>query len=448
MRFWHEDAFIYHIYPLGACGAPPSFDKGGANRLPALERWIPHIKDMGCDAVLFCPVFESRSHGYDTTDYFRIDRRLGDNDGFRALVTALHGAGLRVVLDGVFNHCGRDFFAFRDVKEKRAASPYAAWFSGIDFSRDNAHHDGFSYDTWNGYEELVKFNLGSETSPACSEAMEYLLGAAEFWIKHFGIDGLRLDAANSLSFGFMRDLRRRTEALRPDFWLMGEVVAGDYAKWVNADTLHSVTNYVLYKGLYSSHNDENLFELAYTLTKQFGPSGPCLPLNSFLENHDQNRLASLVKRREYLYTLYILLFTVPGVPSLYYGGEWGVRGEKKDGSDAALRPYIDPTNAPVEEPALAPVIKKLAAIRKASEALRHGDYAQLSVKYRKPLVFERRHASESVVVAVNPYAAPAEVTLPGLSGSFFDMLNDEAVALDGRLSVPPYWGRVLRRERG
>jgi glycosidase len=271
-----------------------------------------------------------------------------------------------------------------------------------------------------------------------------------YWIETFDIDGLRLDSANVLDFDFMNELRRFTEAIKKDFWLMGEVVHGDYGRWINERALHSVTNYELYKSLYSSHNDENLFELAYSMTREFGENGLYrdFTLYNFVDNHDQNRLASIVDNPAYLYTIYILLFTAPGIPSIYYGSEWGVKGEKKDGSDAGIRQYIDIRNVKKDEPDLEGVIKKLAAIRRDSAALRQGDYKQVYIQYKRPFIFERTVQNETIVVAINSSGRTEIVNLSQYRSKFYDMLNDEVIEPRNlaKLSLSPHWGRVLRLE--
>ncbi len=258
MQPWFNDAVFYHIYPLGFCGAPERNDFGAAPvaRLDKIYTWLDHIQGMGFDALYLGPLFESTTHGYDTADYYHVDRRLGTDDTLRGLAAELHRRGMRVVLDGVFNHTGRDFWAFRDVRQNGQASRFRDWFAGLRFDGTNHHRDPFSYDTWNGHESLVKLNLSHP------EVRSHLLGAVETWIRDFGIDGLRLDAADHVDLGFLRELAGFCRSLRPDFWLMGEVVHGDYRRWANPACLDSVTNYEAYKGLYSSHNDHNYFEIA------------------------------------------------------------------------------------------------------------------------------------------------------------------------------------------
>ncbi|MBN1488210.1 MAG: alpha-amylase, partial [Anaerolineae bacterium] len=315
MKHWAYDAVFYHIYPLGFCGAPlrNDFHSPAVPRLEQLYGWIGHLRELGVNALYLGPVFESTAHGYDTADYYRVDRRLGDNQVLAEVVAALHENGIRVVLDGVFNHVGRDFWAFRDLQQYGAQSAYRDWFLGVDFGQRSPYNDAFTYANWNGYYDLVKLN------PHHPAVREHLFQAVEMWINEFDIDGLRLDVADCLDFGFMRDLSTLCKGLRPDFWLMGEVVHGDYRRWANAETLDSVTNYECYKGLYSSHVDRNYFEIAYALKRQFGAGGLyCdLPLYNFADNHDVNRVVSNLTKPEHLYSLYCLLFTMPGVPSIY-----------------------------------------------------------------------------------------------------------------------------------
>jgi len=389
---WYKDAVIYHIYALSLANAPAVNDyKELRNTTAEIEKWIPHINGMGFNTVLFSPVLKSKSHGYDVTDYFEIDNRIGVNDAFKTLVKNFHDNGIRVIVDCVFNHCGRDFFAFKELQNRNMQ--YSGWFSGVDFSKQSPMGDPFTYDTWSGHFKLPKFNLKNDA------VKEYLLNAARFWIDTFDIDGMRLDAADVLDKNFMTELRRVTEEKKNDFWLMGEVVHGDYSKWVNAQTLHSVTNYFLYKSLYSSHNENNLFELAHCLETSVPANG--LPLLSFLDNHDQNRIASTVSNPAHLNTLYALLFTLPGIPCVYYGSEWGIKGEREKYSDNQLRPYIDIEKRYDFSTSLTGYINKLISIRQNESALKYGSYKKLYIEYDRPFVFKRCHEKERIIVAVN-----------------------------------------------
>ncbi|MCL1931190.1 MAG: alpha-amylase family glycosyl hydrolase [Treponema sp.] len=436
---WYEDALVYHMYALSLAKAPFLNDYAALeHKLAEFEKWIPHIKGMGFNAVLFSPVLKSRTHGYDVTDYFEIDNRIGTNDEFKFLVKKFHENGIRVILDSVFNHCGRDFFAFRELRHNNR--DFAGWFSGVNFNRQSPLGDPFIYDTWSGHYELPKFNL-------CNAAVRnHLFDAARFWIDTFDIDGMRLDAANVLDFGFMSELRRITEDKKPNFWLMGEVVAGDYSKWVNADTLHSVTNYILYKSLFSSHNNNNLYELAYCLHNSVPHNG--LPLYTFLDNHDQPRIASNVSNPAHLNTLYALLFTLPGIPSVYYGSEWGIKGIKENNSDQPLRPYIDIENRSTYSTWLTEHISKLAALRRSEQALRYGSYRHIYLDYQRPFVFERSCENERIFVAGNIADHDEDINLSKYcNGGFWDLLQEERINTAHNIQLKPHSARILKGEK-
>ncbi len=448
MPTWAQDAIFYHIYPLGLCGAPAcnDFHSDPVPRLLKIEGWIPHLLSLGVNALYLGPLFESSSHGYDTADYFRVDRRLGDTAALARLSASLHQQGVRLVLDGVFNHVGRDFWAFKDVLANGPRSPYAGWFAQLDFSSRSPYGDPFSYQGWNGHYSLVKLNLSN------AEVREHLFSAVSQWVSEYDIDGLRLDAADVIDHDFLRALAAHCRRLKADFFLLGEVVHGDYRQWANPAELDSVTNYEVYKGLYSSLNDRNYFEIAYSLKRQFASGGlyADLPLYNFADNHDVNRVASLLHNPAHLYPLYALLFSMPGVPSLYYGSEFGLPGVK-DRGDHALRPAIELPDLAARpmQPGLLPAIQRLAGTRQRLPALRRGTYRELLVDHTS-LVFLRQRHEQSVLVALNAASQPRELSLrlPDISAtSFLDVLNDDQSfsLLDGelRLTVPPAWARIL-----
>ncbi len=449
MTYWANDAVFYHIYPLGFCGAPGrnDFTAPPTPRLEAIYDWLDHIHALGVNALYLGPLFEASTHGYDTADYSRVDRRLGDNETLRLLIEELHRRSIRVILDGVFNHVGRDFFAFKDVQEHGAVSIYRHWFAGLRFDAQSPYGDPFTYDTWNGHYRLVKLNLHHP------EVRAYLLDTVHGWIDAFGIDGLRLDAADSVLPDFLRELAQSCHAHRPNFWLMGEVVHGDYRQWVNGQMLDSVTNYECYKGLYSSLVDRNFFEIAYAFNRQFGAGGlyAGLPLYAFVDNHDVNRVASHLNNPAHLYPLYALLFTMPGVPSIYYGSEWGITGTRNPHGDAELRPQIDRRALDRTEIGrdLVPAIRRLTEVRHALPALRHGGYQQLFVDHEQ-FVFARQTAEQCVIVAVNAAERPMPVAfnIPIPHGArLIDVLNNgEEFHLDrtqAHVDLSPCWARIM-----
>ena len=454
MADWALDAIFYHVYPLGLLGAPARNDFGmpPVERLDRLTEWLDHIRRLGCNALYLGPVFESTAHGYDTADYWHLDRRLGTDETLRRFVAASHSAGIRVVLDGVFNHVGRDFWAFRDVQAHGPSSTCRDWFAGLRFDGRSPFGDPFAYEGWHGHYDLVKLNLGN---PA---VREHLFGAVESWIRDFGIDGLRLDAADVVDLDFQRALAALCRGIEPDFWLFGEVVHGDYRRWAHPATLagrilDSVTNYEAYKGLYSSLVDRNYFEIAYALNRQFGPAGMYaeLPLYNFADNHDQDRVASRLGEPRLLYPLYLLLFTMPGVPSIYYGSEWGLTGRRKPGDDSPVRPAIDLASGPSlgAEPALADAIERLAGMRSGSAALRRGTYEQVHVAGEQ-LGFAREIEGETVVVLLNAADRAVELAVPAPhDGEWRDLLDGGTIRAAGgllRTQVPAGWGRVLSQD--
>ncbi len=425
MSYWYEQSVFYQIYPLGFCGAPQQNNGVLTHRLDKLRDWIPQIKKCGADAVYFCPLFESDAHGYDTRDYRRLDCRLGDNDDLKRLVSAYHENGLSVVFDGVFNHVGRGFWAFEDVLRKREASPYKDWFM-IRFSDNDAYNDGLWYEGWEGHYELVKLNLNHP------EVRRYLLDCVGYWMDEFGIDGLRLDVAYLLNRDFMRELRGYCQAKRADFFLFGEMLHGDYNQLTAPDMLQSVTNYECYKGLYSSFNSMNLFEIGYSLNRQFGPEYWTLykgkHLLCFADNHDVTRVASILTNRSHLPPLYGLLFGMPGIPCIYYGSEWGETGEKKNG-DATLRPSFDTP----KESELTAFIAKCAAAHRNNPALWRGDYRQVLLTNRQ-LIFSRCADGKRIFVAVNADKEPFTAHFAGcgkarglLSGGMIENLGGGTV---------------------
>lgn len=433
---WYDEAIFYHIYPLGLTGAPKENPYGEAvHRLNTLIPWIAHCRKIGCNALYIGPLFESVGHGYETTDYKKLDSRLGDNSDLTAFVKACHKQGIRVVLDGVFNHVGRDFFAFRDLKQNREGSSYRDWFCNVNFWGNNEYNDGFSYDNWGGYNLLVKLN---QRNPA---VRDYICDVIRFWVKEFDIDGIRLDAADVLDFEFMRALRGVAGEVKPEFWLMGEVIHGDYTRWVNEGTLHSVTNYHLHKALYSGHNDHNYFEIAHTVTRLYGMGGnrpDGLKLYNFVDNHDVERIYTKLNQKAHYTPVHVLLYTLPGVPSIYYGSEFGIEGKKEKFSDASLRPELnlnDYQDAVVTN-TCTKLIAALGKIRQASKALSYGDYQQLLLTNRQ-YAFSRNAQNDTAIVTVNNDDSDYVMTVPcGSAAEFVGALSGQRVsAVNGTICV-------------
>ena len=450
MAKWYEEAIFYHIYPLGLLGAPKTHtEEGTVHRLRELDGWVRHMKECGFTATYIGPLFESTSHGYDTKDYKQVDSRLGDNEDLKHFVKLCHENGIRVVVDGVFNHTGREFFAFQDIQKNRENSPYRYWYQDVSFEGNTQYNDGFYYKAWHNCFELANLNLWDRG------VKDYLLDVVRFWIDEFDIDGIRLDCADCLQFDFMKELRWVTSQKKEDFWLMGEVIHGDYARWVNPETLHSVTNYELWKGLYSGHNDHNYFEIAHTIRRQFDANGGIYRgcrLYSFVENHDVDRIVNKLNEKGFLQSVYTLLYTLPGIPSVYYGGEWGVEGRKEGTCDDGLRPRL--VLSEMEERAPIPELKgllcRLGAVRRENPALADGVYRELMLTNRQ-YAFARILGDSAVVVAVNNDSNPAhfEINCPVSAGGAREALTDTGAELrDGRIiwEMPAYGSAVFIME--
>lgn len=441
MSTWYERGVFYHMYPLGMTGAPKHNDATEVtNRFKELDKWIPHIRSLGCSAIYIGPVFESASHGYDTRDYKLVDRRLGDNDSFRNFVAQCHQEGIKVVVDGVFNHTGREFFAFKDIQEKRRDSPYKDWYKGVNFDWQSPCGDSFGYEAWQGHFELPCLNLFNP------DVRSYLFDVIRFWIDEFDIDGIRLDCANVLDFNFMKEMRSRTETMKEDFWLMGEVIHGDYSRWVNSEMLHSVTNYELHKSLYSGFNDHNFFEIAHNVRRLEAIGRQ---LYTFVDNHDEDRIATKLKLREHLFPIYLCLFTLPGIPSIYYGGEWGIEGKRTNTSDEALRPAIAIDQESGLHCELTDLIAKLGQIHSQQEPLHTGRYQELLLTNRQ-YAFARQAGDSVIIAAVNNDDGPASLAIPApiQASEAVNLLEpgDRLPISDGKVHIKlkGNWGAVLK----
>lgn len=435
---WAYNSVFYQIYPLGFCGAPLENDGVTTSRILKVLDWIEHIKGLGADAIYFSPVFESDSHGYNTRDYRKIDCRLGTNEDFKIVCQNLHREHIKIVIDGVFNHVGRGFWAFQDVLEHRENSLYKDWFY-INFDGNSNYNDGLWYEGWEGHYDLVKLNLRNE------DVVFHIFSCIKEWIEEFDINGLRLDVAYCLDKDFLRRLRTFCKELKSDFFLLGELLHGDYNQFVNDEMLDSATNYECYKGLYSSFNSNNMFEIIHSLLRQFGPEDWSLykgkHLLSFVDNHDVSRIASLLNNEMHLPLIYALAFGMPGIPCIYYGSEWGAKAEKGDG-DPALRVSFE---APINN-SLTEWISKLANVHKKSKALCEGTFRSIFLTNRQ-CIFERRIMDERVLVAINADETPILAHFNAECGAAIDLITGETHDFGGGSLLPAYSARYWKMEK-
>ncbi len=425
---WYDEAVFYHIYPLGLTGAPKQNPYGEpVHRLNTLLPWIAHIRAIGCNALYIGPLFESVGHGYETTDYKKLDSRLGTNEDLTNFVAECHKQGVRVIFDGVFNHTGRDFFAFQDIKAHRENSRYKDWYCRVNFGGNNSYNDGFSYENWGGYDLLAKLN---QHNP---EVKDYICDVIRFWVKEFDIDGIRLDAADVMDFEYMKALRCVANEVKADFWLMGEVIHGNYSRWANDGTLHSVTNYMLHKALYSAHNDHNYFEIAHTIKYVTDMVGNRLNLYTFVDNHDVERIYTKLTNKAHFLPVHVLLYTLPGIPSIYYGSEFAIEGKKMRGSDDSLRPALH--LADYKDNPHTALIATLGHLRQNTPALCYGDYKELILQTTH-FAYQRTLNGTTVLVAVNNGDSAVSLSLPCAAGEYVGVLTGEKMcAKDGHLAV-------------
>jgi len=436
---WAYESVFYQIYPLGFCGAPFENDGVAQSRILKVIDWIPHIKKLGCNAIYFSPVFESDTHGYNTRDYTKIDTRLGSNEDFAKVCRELHANGIKVVLDGVFNHVGRGFWAFQDVLKNRESSPYVSWFHRIDFGGNSNYNDGLWYEGWEGNYDLVKLNLRNE------DVIQHIFHAVEGWINEFEIDGIRLDVAYCLDHEFLRRLREFTDGKKQDFFLLGEVLHGEYGRMLNEMHLHSLTNYQCYKGIHSGFNSANMFEIVHSLLRLFEDQQWAVcrgaHLLSFADNHDVSRIASIIQDPNCLPLVYAMVYGMPGIPCVYYGSEWGTKADKSQG-DPALRPSFDRP----EWNELTDWIAKLSVAKKNSKALNYGGMRSV-VLQNKQCIFERKCDDERVLVAINMDSNPYTAHFDAGCGQATDLISGNLHDFGGGSTLPPYSAQFWKMER-
>ena len=373
---WANNAVFYQIFPLGYFGAPTVNDQTAkmVPRLKQIRNHYKHFQELGIDAVYFSPLFESGTHGYDTFDYFEIDRRLGDVKLFKQIVKELHEIGIKVVLDGVFNHTGKGHFAFKDLQKNGASdSEFANWYHvGVrrwDYEGwcDAKTGSSFSYDCWEGHPVLPRLNLAE---PA---VRNHIFDVAKFWLEEVGIDGWRLDVAHEIEPDFWREFRRVCDSVDKDCLLVGEMIHGNYNDWVGHDRLHSGTNYQMSHATWHSLNEHN-YEYFYNALRRENNLFAGLKLVNFLGNHDVKRIASNLDNPAHYTHAMVVLILMKGIPCLYYGDEFGMEGTPEDGTDEhsggddAMRRPMPDTSKPGTWPAVGvsrlALNKKLLKIRK------------------------------------------------------------------------------------
>jgi cyclomaltodextrinase len=409
---WSPGRALYQLHTLGAAGVPAvnpdvDADSPSGRGFEVLRGWVDHVATLGFGGALLTPAFVSSTHGYDTADPFRIDQRLGDEHDFGAFIDECHGRDLDVIVDGVFNHVGRAFGPFRDVLVRGRDSGFADWFQ-LDFSRDEG--DGFGYRAFEGHRELVSLNHKNES------VLEWASEVARVWLDR-GADGWRLDAAYAIPVSFLRGFTERVRTHHPEAFLFGEVIHGDYGTFVAQGALDSVTQYELHKAIWSSLNDANFFELAWALKRHREFNASFAPV-TFVGNHDVTRIASQLKNPAHLPLAVALLFTLPGIPSVYYGDEFALRGVKEDraGGDDAIRPSlaklaeaIAAESKPAEPEAPRQLHEQLIALRRDRPWLTRG-YVEVGELINERISYTVTAPNEALLTVLD--TTGSEVTEP------------------------------------
>ena len=411
---WVEHAIWWHVYPLGFVGAEtaaPAPDLPVSHRLSHLNDWLDYAVDLGVPGLALGPVFASETHGYDTTDYYRIDPRLGDEADFDELIVQAHARGLRVLLDGVFNHTGRSFGPFQQVLQNGPGAPTQGWFRLTWPEGGWVPGSEPGYGDFEGHHHLVALNHGEP------EVASFVAGVMKHWLAR-GVDGWRLDAAYAVPSAFWQRVLGDVRAEYPQAYFVGEYIHGDYAREVDAGSLDSVTQYELWKAIWSSLNDANFYELAAALDRHSGFLEAFAPL-TFAGNHDVTRLASKLKNPDQLPLALVVLLTVGGTPSIYYGDEQAFRGIKEDraGGDDAVRPSFPATPADLAKAGW-PVYhlhRELIGLRRRHPWLHRARTEVLKLS-NEHLVYQARAGGSAITVALNMSAQTATLSLPSPAG--------------------------------
>lgn len=428
----HDDIW-YHVHPLGFLGAEPRNcvlgSSGGtvSHRLPELVGWLDGIADLGVGGLLLGPVGESQSHGYDVVDPFQVDRRLGDESDFCNLVDECRSRSVRVALDLVLNHVGRAHPYFVDVLERHRDSSWQDWFL-IDFDRPG--YDGFAYETFEGHGELVKLNHNNP------QVLDWAVDIARCWMRK-GVNAFRLDAAYAIPTNFLASFADRIRDENRDVLLLGEMIHGDYVSFVESSHLDTVTQYELWKAIWSSLNDGNFFELAHAMERHRDFSKHFVPWN-FLGNHDTTRIATRLQDRRHLPHSLAVLMTVPGLTAIYAGDEQGAEGTKYDreGGDEEIRrpPPLDPDALLTDPPAIWKLHQQLIAMRRQRPWLATGKLTVNQLTNRV-IAYQIASGDKRLAIALSTDDAPSTCHVTA------NMKRIAGSVAEGAQQLPPHgWG--------
>jgi cyclomaltodextrinase len=388
---WVEHVMWWHIYPLGFLGA----DATGVDRTPGrtladLEPWLDYVIGLGLNGILLAPIFQSETHGYDTTNYYQIDSRLGTESDFAVFLTAARQRGIRVLLDGVFNHVGRSF-----------QPPGFLAAHTEDLLRRT---DSGEVVTFEGHDKLVSLNHADD------RVAELAIDVMTHWLD-CGVDGWRLDAAYAVPSEFWGDVISRVRARHPAAYFVGEYIHADYPAVIRDGHLDSVTQYELWQGIWHALEDRNLGELDWALSRHNRFLQTFVPF-TFIGNHDVTRIASQISDPRHRPHAVALLMTLGGTPAIYYGDERGESGRKEAriGGDDTIRPTYPPSPADVDDDRndVYSLHRHLIGLRRRHPWLVQATTRAVTLTDTH-YVIEVRHDSSRLYVALNIGDDPCEV---------------------------------------
>lgn len=457
--YWIQDSIFYQIFPdrfengdrkndppnVQSWGAPPAINLFQGGDFRGIVDRIYYLQDLGINAIYLNPIFLSPStHRYNATSYYEIDPKLGTMTDFLAFLDVAHRYQIKVILDGVFNHCGRGFFAFSDLLENQSASPYKDWFHVKRYPVDAySSGDATTYEGWWKYKSLPKFNTGN---PA---VRQYLMKVAKFWVEQ-GIDGWRLDVPNEIDDdGFWAEFRSIVKAINPDAYLLGEIWDGN-PRWVGDAHFDGLMGYPvrtavidLLKGII---NSENFVHKLRQYFSQYAPEN-IYAMYNLLGSHDTERLATVLNNDlARLKLAYLLIFSLPGAPAIYYGDEVGLNGGPDPDSRRAF-----PWDESTWNQELRTWIKNLVRVRKNQAALRRGEYSVFTAEESNTeLVITRGSGIDRCITVINPSGVSKAISIPmETSDAQYVLRNalstEEFAIVDGKvhLEMKPWSGMLL-----
>jgi cyclomaltodextrinase len=428
MSNWTEHVIWWHVYPLGFVGADTTGqDHSPVRRLRQVESWLDYLVDLGANGLALGPVFRSGTHGYDTIDYFEVDPRLGDTSDLERLIGAAHSRGIRVMLDGVFNHVGRDFGPLQTALADPGAPENSL------FRRTESGE----LSVFEGHGALVTLDHSS------TEVADLVASILNYWLDR-GIDAWRLDAAYSVPPAFWADVLPRVREQHPDVYILGEVLHGDYARFVHDGGLNSVTQYEVWQAIWHSIAEANFYELDWALKRHNEFLKTFVPY-TFIGNHDVTRIATQIADERHLVHALVLLFTLGGTPAVYYGDERGLKATKEEraGGDDAIRPTYPatPEHLPAGGGSVYALHQELIGLRRRHPWLHRATSTAIELT-NTHYVYEMIAGANRLMVALNISDDELKIT-PNATSPLTEVLCGEAKWTSEGVSVPAHGWTIL-----